>query len=113
RRQHIMASFLSSSTPCALPFAFLLALAGPVLGCSAEAGAPASAAPEIEAGPAPACEDGETRCDGDAVATCSAGSFGAAAPCEGDAVCKEGACVPPTDEQRAQGEELDAMLRYM
>lgn len=71
-----------------------------LLGCSAEAAAPADSPPgtvtdEAASGnppTAPACSD---------------------EMCEGDAVCKEGACAEPTAEQRAQVKELDAMLAYL
>ena len=35
---------------------------------------------------------------------------GAPSSCQGDAVCKDGACVEPTGEQRAQANELASML---
>ncbi|MBX3213321.1 MAG: hypothetical protein KF850_14895 [Labilithrix sp.] len=59
------------------------------------------------------CEEGATRCDGDEVATCSGGAFGAAAPCEGESVCRDGGCRAPTDAQLAQAAELASMLRYI
>src|SRR5688572_19418995 len=80
-----------------LSFLPLIAL----LGCTAEAAAPSNSTPGSGATPddaasgeppPPACSD---------------------EMCEGDAVCKEGACTEPTAEQRAQVKELEAMLAYL
>ena len=59
------------------------------------------------------CTEGESRCEGDAIATCSGGAFGAPVACDGDAICKAGACVEPTAEQRAQAAELASMLGFL
>lgn len=63
--------------------------------------------------PDPACTDGETRCDGDAVATCAAGAFESPVSCEGDAICRDGSCREPTETQRAQADELASMLTFI
>lgn len=75
-----------------LPFVFLFA-------CSAESAATGGASPasatndsSSEEPPAPECRD---------------------EACEGDAVCRDGACAEPTTEQRAQVKELEDMLAYL
>lgn len=62
-----------------------------------------------------ACTLGQSRCEAAGVVTCEAdasghGTFGAPTPCEGGAVCKEGACQEPSPKQRAQAAELAEMM---
>lgn len=85
-----------------------------LVACTSDAG---DASPprddESTGGQSAACTTGETRCEGDLVATCADGVFAAPVACEGDALCKAGACTEPTDEQRAQAKELASMVSYV
>ncbi|MBX3207485.1 MAG: hypothetical protein KF764_20725 [Labilithrix sp.] len=92
----------------------LLALltTGALVACSVEASPGAGPDPDAGAVETP-CEDGASRCEGDDVATCAGGAFGAAEPCDGESVCRDGACRAPTAEQLAQAAELASMLGYV
>jgi hypothetical protein len=80
--------------------------------CSQNDGAATNVAGPVST-PPPACTEGASRCDGDQVATCSDGAFTAPVACEGESVCRDGACRAPSAKQLAQAEELAAMLRYL
>lgn len=94
----------------------LLSVVGAVCGaCSASADDPAANRDPL---PTPACVEGETRCEGDAIATCArdaAGALAFSAPtaCDGEGVCKAKACVSPSPTQLAQATELEKVLRYV
>jgi len=64
--------------------------------------------------PGAECENGATRCDGDArQSTCENRAFAASVACVGEAVCRDGACRAPTSKQLAQAKELGEMLTYV
>lgn len=88
--------------------------------CSSEnAVSPLTPSTDAVSAPAPACEDGATRCkDGKAVERCQTengvASF-VAESCTADATCRDGACVEATDRQKRQAasvaEYLDTLLQ--
>lgn len=94
-----------------------LLLTATLLACSSADPSAATPAPISTAEPEAACVEGATRCEGDAIVTCTRGAaglaFGAPVACVGDAVCKSGACVEPTPAQRAQAAELAEMVTYL
>lgn len=83
------------------------------MACHSSPGNTERADDSVTGEPEPTCTDGETRCEGDAVATCAAGAFEPPTSCEGDAVCRDGSCVEPTESQRAQADELASMLTFL
>ncbi|MBX3262594.1 MAG: hypothetical protein KF782_23135 [Labilithrix sp.] len=101
-----------SLASAASAFLVALPLGAALVACSVDA---SSAPPaDADAGNVDApCEEGASRCDGDRIATCAGGVFGAAAPCEGESVCRDGACRAPTDAQLAQAAELASVLEYV
>ncbi len=84
-----------------------------LLACTTEQSPGSATNVTPDGGAAPACEEGATRCDGELLATCTNGAFGAPAACEGESVCRDGACRAPSAEQLAQAEELASMLAYI
>lgn len=70
-----------------------------LIGCSAEAGGPANASNDATGSVQPPPQTETPACDD--------------ATCEGDAVCREGACTEPTAEQRAQASKLEEMVAYL
>lgn len=99
----------------------VFAAASLVAACSSDpAAAPAGDATAQTKGPGgtAACTDGATRCEGDAVATCTvdatgALAFGAAEACGDGTVCRDGACAPVTAAQKRQAQDLADMLAYL
>lgn len=90
-----------------------------LVACSSDPEAtPAGTAPVTGTSPPPACVEGETRCEGEGVATCTVAEdgttrFDAPVACATDAVCKAGACAAPTAAQKKQAGELAEMVGYL
>ena len=93
----------------------LLLVSATLLACAADTAS--SSSTNVDAGAPtsddPACEEGSTRCEGHRVATCVEGSFGPSEACEGESVCRDGACRAPTEKQIAQADELASMLQFI
>jgi hypothetical protein len=73
----------------------------------------APATPPPPPPPTDACADGESRCSGLQIERCVLGADGvrvwaAAVDCDGEMVCRDGACAPPTAKQLGQAETAAA-----
>ncbi|MFO0662550.1 MAG: S41 family peptidase [Polyangiaceae bacterium] len=88
----------------------------PLGGCSSSP-APVAQKPSNDAGTPDTCDKAKRTCEGDSVRECIQGANGryetrlrACADEAENAVCREGACVSPTDAQLVQAGRIDAML---